>query len=478
VTYTVREIYYTLQGEGAQTGRAAVFCRFAGCNLWSGREEDRASAVCRFCDTDFVGADGPGGGKFEGPAALAEAVARAWSGGQGDGTPGAVVGPGEVGGGPSEGRTERDAAGGPAAHEPRAPPAGPGPGGAGVSPPPVRGTPGRPLVVCTGGEPLLQLDEALVAAFHARGFAVAVETNGTRPAPAGLDWVCVSPKAGAPLVLTTGDELKLVYPQAGAPPEAFEALGLMGFWFPLLAGHRVRHPWTTGRVVRPGATVRVQPRMAGAHAVARLPPGHVRIARGDGHYRQPPEDSRAERVRGPGYRSPRPQAIFAGGSGPETGREAERERRSRHRPCGGAGRVVDIFHGFRVAFLKGVGQAPDFADPAPWRPIPQRGLAARIPQVALFDALVVDEGQDFEAEWLEVLRLFLKHDADALWLEDPDQNLQGKPPVALAGFVGYRCLADYRPPESIARSVRKSPAVRCRAGRRCAWTGWRAPTPL
>jgi 7-carboxy-7-deazaguanine synthase (Cx14CxxC type) len=192
VTYTVREIYYTLQGEGAQTGRAAVFCRFAGCNLWSGREEDRASAVCRFCDTDFVGADGPGGGKFEPAAALADAVAGAWSGGQGDGTPGAAVGPGAVG--------------------------------------------GRPLVVCTGGEPLLQLDEALVAALHARGFEVAVETNGTRPAPAGLDWVCVSPKAGAPLVLTTGDELKLVYPQDGAPPEPFESLAFRHFFLQPMDG--------------------------------------------------------------------------------------------------------------------------------------------------------------------------------------------------------------------------------------------------
>jgi 7-carboxy-7-deazaguanine synthase (Cx14CxxC type) len=166
VSYTVKELYYTLQGEGAQSGRAAVFCRFAGCNLWSGREADRAEAVCRFCDTDFVGTDGPGGGRFADVELLAEAVARVWSGGAG----------------------------------------------------------GAPLVVCTGGEPLLQLDAALVAALHARGFQVAVETNGTQPAPAGLDWVCVSPKAGAPLVLAAGDELKLVYPQVSAPPEAFERL--------------------------------------------------------------------------------------------------------------------------------------------------------------------------------------------------------------------------------------------------------------
>lgn len=169
VSYAVKEMYYTLQGEGAQAGRAAVFLRFAGCNLWSGREEDRASAVCRFCDTDFVGMDGPGGGRFETPAALAEAVARHWPGG------------------------------------------------------------GRPYVVCTGGEPLLQLDAPAIAALHARGFEVAVETNGTQPAPDGLDWICVSPKAGAPLVLTRGDELKLVFPQAGAEPARFEDLAFTHF---------------------------------------------------------------------------------------------------------------------------------------------------------------------------------------------------------------------------------------------------------
>jgi 7-carboxy-7-deazaguanine synthase (Cx14CxxC type) len=166
--YAVKEIFYTLQGEGANSGRPAVFCRFAGCNLWSGRERDRADATCDFCDTDFVGTDGPGGGKFPNAAALAAAVLDSWlsSGG----------------------------------------------GGA------------RPFVVCTGGEPLLQLDEGAVAALHEAGFEVAVETNGTQLAPDGLDWICVSPKATAPLVLCKGDELKLVYPQREAPPERFESL--------------------------------------------------------------------------------------------------------------------------------------------------------------------------------------------------------------------------------------------------------------
>jgi 7-carboxy-7-deazaguanine synthase (Cx14CxxC type) len=167
MTYSVKEIFYTLQGEGGNAGRPAVFCRFAGCNLWTGREEDRAEAVCTFCDTDFVGTDGEGGGKFTSAEALADAVASRW----------------------------------PAA--------------------PQRG---RPLVVCTGGEPLLQLDAVLVAAFHARGFEIAVETNGTQAAPEGIDWICVSPKAGAPLKLTHGQELKLVYPQPAAMPERFESL--------------------------------------------------------------------------------------------------------------------------------------------------------------------------------------------------------------------------------------------------------------
>ena len=168
--YTVKEIFYTLQGEGMHAGRPAVFCRFAGCNLWSGRAEDRATATCRFCDTDFVGV-GPDGGRFATAADLAEGVRRAWPA------------PGE----------------------------------------------GRPYVVCTGGEPLLQLDDAAVAALHDAGFEVAVETNGTQPAPAGLDWICVSPKAEAPLALTSGDELKLVYPQADAPPERFAGLPFRHF---------------------------------------------------------------------------------------------------------------------------------------------------------------------------------------------------------------------------------------------------------
>ncbi len=178
MTYSVKEIYYTLQGEGAQAGRAAVFCRFAGCNLWSGREADRATAVCRFCDTDFVGTDGPGGGRFADADALAGAVRARW--------PSAAA--------------------------------------------------GRPLVVCTGGEPLLQLDAALIAAFHARGLEIAIETNGTLAAPAGLDWICVSPKAGAPLRQTSGDELKLVYPQDGAAPEQYEDLDFRHFFLQPMDG--------------------------------------------------------------------------------------------------------------------------------------------------------------------------------------------------------------------------------------------------
>ena len=176
--YSVKEAFYTLQGGGAQSGRAAVFCRFAGCNLWSGREQDRTSAVCSFCDTDFVGTDGIGGGKFASAAALAEHVARLW---------------------------------------------------------PAKSL-GRPMVVCTGGEPLLQLDAALVDAFHAQGFEIAVETNGTQAAPAGLDWVCVSPKADAPLVITEGQELKLVFPQALAMPERFEHLRFEHFFLQPMDG--------------------------------------------------------------------------------------------------------------------------------------------------------------------------------------------------------------------------------------------------
>ncbi len=183
-SYTVKEIYKTLQGEGAQTGRVAVFCRFAGCNLWSGREADRSSAVCRFCDTDFVGTDGAGGGRFASPQALAAAIARCWE--------------------------EDCAAGGEA----------------------------EPLVVMTGGEPLLQLDEALIAALHARGFAIAVETNGTIAAPAGIDWLTVSPKAGAPFVQRSGDELKLVFPQEGMDPAAFLDLPFRHFFLQPMDGPR------------------------------------------------------------------------------------------------------------------------------------------------------------------------------------------------------------------------------------------------
>lgn len=172
MTYSVKEIFYTLQGEGGQAGRAAVFCRFAGCNLWSGREADRARAVCQFCDTEFVGTDGVGGGKFVDAQALANAVASQWP----------------------------------------------------------QGVRGKPLVVCTGGEPLLQLDQPLVDALHAAGFEIAVETNGTQPAPKGLDWICVSPKAGAELVLTRGTELKLVFPQPGAMPERFADLDFQHFF--------------------------------------------------------------------------------------------------------------------------------------------------------------------------------------------------------------------------------------------------------
>ncbi len=177
MSYTVKEIYFTLQGEGAQAGRPAVLCRFAGCNLWSGREEDRAGAECSFCDTDFVGTDGPGGGKFEKARDLARAVAAVW---------------------PKD-----------ESHR---------------------------YVVCTGGEPLLQLDAAAVTALHGEGFEVAVETNGTLPAPKGVNWICVSPKAGAGIVLDAGDELKLVYPQDGAPPADFEHLDFRHFFLQPMDG--------------------------------------------------------------------------------------------------------------------------------------------------------------------------------------------------------------------------------------------------
>ncbi len=178
--YSVKEIFYTLQGEGANTGRAAVFCRFSGCNLWSGRAEDRMTAICTFCDTDFIGTDGLGGGKFATHDDLAREVASHWPA-----TPSPCI---------------------------------------------------RPLVVCTGGEPLLQLDAPLVATFHARGFELAIETNGTRLPPPGIDWICVSPKAGAELTLRRGDELKLVFPQMLAMPEQFAHLDFRHFFLQPMDG--------------------------------------------------------------------------------------------------------------------------------------------------------------------------------------------------------------------------------------------------
>lgn len=180
MSYAVKELFYTIQGEGAQAGRAAVFCRFAGCNLWSGRERDRDSAICQFCDTDFVGVDGPGGGTFPTAAKLADAIAQVWS-----------------------------------PHHP---------GGV------------RPMVVFTGGEPLLQLDAPLIGEVHQRGFAIAVETNGTLPAPPGIDWLCVSPKAGTTLKTRGGNELKLVFPQPEAPPEAFAGLPFEHFFLQPMDG--------------------------------------------------------------------------------------------------------------------------------------------------------------------------------------------------------------------------------------------------
>jgi 7-carboxy-7-deazaguanine synthase (Cx14CxxC type) len=179
MSYAVKEIFYTLQGEGAQAGRAAVFCRFAGCNLWSGREADRATAICRFCDTEFVGTDGAGGGKFESAPALAAAIEEKW---------------------------------------------------------PSNSSAGKRFVVCTGGEPLLQMDSSLIEALHDCDFEIAVETNGTVEAPAELDWVCVSPKAGTELRQRSGDELKLVYPQAGADPSEFESLRFRHFFLQPMDG--------------------------------------------------------------------------------------------------------------------------------------------------------------------------------------------------------------------------------------------------
>lgn len=180
MSYAVKEMFATLQGEGAQTGRASVFCRFAGCNLWSGREQDRAQAACTFCDTDFVGVDGEGGGRFSCAEALADALETTWRTHAGD-------------------------------------------------------APGR-YVVFTGGEPLLQLDAALIDAAHARGFEIAVETNGTIAAPVGIDWICVSPKPNAPLVQTHGHELKLVYPQTQLSPEMFGDLAFDNFWLQPMDG--------------------------------------------------------------------------------------------------------------------------------------------------------------------------------------------------------------------------------------------------
>ena len=181
MSYSVKEIYYTLQGEGRQSGRAAVFCRFAGCNLWTGRERDRHTAVCQFCDTDFVGVDGPRGGRYATAEQLAATVERTWAG-------------------------KIDSQ--------------------------------RPFVVCTGGEPLLQLDDALVQAFHDIGFEIGIETNGTRLAPEGIDHVCVSPKAGTELRLRSGHELKLVFPQSGAEPNQFERLDFEAFYLQPMDGPR------------------------------------------------------------------------------------------------------------------------------------------------------------------------------------------------------------------------------------------------
>ena len=172
MVYTVKEMFYTLKGEGGQAGRPAVFCRFAGCNLWTGLEKDRAKAVCKFCDTDFVGTDGPGGGKFKTAEELVHAVSGLWTGDAG----------------------------------------------------------GKPLVVCTGGEPLLQLNKALVLAFHDAGFEIAVESNGTVKPPEGIDWLCISPKLGSKLIVKTGQELKLVYPQDGGDPKQYESMAFDNFF--------------------------------------------------------------------------------------------------------------------------------------------------------------------------------------------------------------------------------------------------------
>jgi 7-carboxy-7-deazaguanine synthase (Cx14CxxC type) len=209
MAYRVKEIFYTLQGEGMRAGRPAVFCRFTSCNLWTGRERDRHRAICQFCDTDFIGTDGPDGGVFATAADLAEAVAARWPRMPGSPEPASPV------------------------------PASPELVGSRL---PGGGAGGQPYVVCTGGEPLLQLDAEAVAALHGRGFEVAVETNGTRDAPAGIDWICMSPKAGALLRLRAGDELKLVFPQPGAEPERFEALPFGNFLLqPMDGPHLAAH---------------------------------------------------------------------------------------------------------------------------------------------------------------------------------------------------------------------------------------------
>jgi len=210
--YSVKEIYYTLQGEGAHTGRAAVFCRFAGCNLWSGREADRASAICQFCDTDFADTNGPGGGKFTLAADLAAAVMEAWAAGAS----------GKATADPSTTPLARSASG--FAQDDK------------IGEAEKDSGRGSRFVVCTGGEPLLQMDESLIDALHAYDFEIAVETNGTIAAPRGLDWICVSPKAGATLQQRTGDELKLIYPQPDAEPAAFESLAFRHFFLQPMDG--------------------------------------------------------------------------------------------------------------------------------------------------------------------------------------------------------------------------------------------------
>jgi 7-carboxy-7-deazaguanine synthase len=189
MTYSVKEIFYTLQGEGANSGRPAVFCRFAGCNLWNGRESDRARAVCNFCDTDFVGTDGSNGGKFKQAADLVSAVERLWP----------------------------------------------------------KGNEKRRFVVLTGGEPMMQVDQLLVDVFHAHGFFVAAETNGTLAPPQGIDWLCVSPKAGSKLVIKSGQELKLVFPQVGVDPDQFTAYNFEHFY--LQPMDNILQPENTARAI-------------------------------------------------------------------------------------------------------------------------------------------------------------------------------------------------------------------------------------